>query len=269
MYSIGQFSAISQLSKKMLRFYDEKGLLKPAKVDWETGYRYYDDASVLVAQQIVILKQCGLSLDEIKRMLDSGDREGESAYEILAARRKEIERLSRNMDSCRMRLDRMIQDIAGIPRDEPELARVDAISGLAAECDMEDEQGVSKAVSELFSWGVPAGVSFMPPHLVLRSLDGEDDAWGEGGAHECLVLMRTVGIANGDATRGIRSLSLPASAAITVTHRGSFLGLGEAWKRAFQFAEESRLAVAGYARETYDMVGPAVTIELPVKEAYR
>jgi hypothetical protein len=132
---------------------------------------------------------------------------------------------------------------------------------------MEDEQGRVEGRSELFSWGVPAGVSFMPPHLVLRSLDGEDDAWGEGGAHECLVLMRTVGIANGDATRGIRSLSLPASAAITVTHRGSFLGLGEAWKRAFQ-SRRKKLAIAGYARETYDMLGRRLR-SAPVKEAYR
>lgn len=44
-FSIGEFSQISGLSLKTLRFYDEKGLLKPAQVDPSTGYRFYDPAA--------------------------------------------------------------------------------------------------------------------------------------------------------------------------------------------------------------------------------
>jgi len=41
MFKIGDFSRISQVSVKTLRYYDEIGLLKPAHVDRFTGYRYY------------------------------------------------------------------------------------------------------------------------------------------------------------------------------------------------------------------------------------
>ncbi len=42
MIRIGDFSRLSRVSVKALRFYDEKGLLKPVQVDPSTGYRYYE-----------------------------------------------------------------------------------------------------------------------------------------------------------------------------------------------------------------------------------
>ena len=41
MFKIGEFSKLTQVSTRMLRYYDETGLLKPAKVDSLTGYRMY------------------------------------------------------------------------------------------------------------------------------------------------------------------------------------------------------------------------------------
>ena len=41
-FSIGEFSKITGLTVKTLRFYHEQGLLHPTHVDSETGYRYYD-----------------------------------------------------------------------------------------------------------------------------------------------------------------------------------------------------------------------------------
>ena len=52
LFTIGEFSQISGLSVKALRFYDEKGLLKPAHVDAASDYRYYDAACVERARVI-------------------------------------------------------------------------------------------------------------------------------------------------------------------------------------------------------------------------
>lgn len=46
MLKIGDFSSLSQVSIKTLRYYDERGLLSPAHVDSETGYRYYLNSSL-------------------------------------------------------------------------------------------------------------------------------------------------------------------------------------------------------------------------------
>lgn len=49
MLKIGDFSKLSRISIRMLRHYDEIGLLKPGKVDAFTGYRYYEESQLLDA----------------------------------------------------------------------------------------------------------------------------------------------------------------------------------------------------------------------------
>lgn len=69
MLRIGEFSILSQISINMLRHYDEIELLRPAHVDQFTGYRYYSEEQLPVANKIVSLKNMGLSLSTIKEML--------------------------------------------------------------------------------------------------------------------------------------------------------------------------------------------------------
>ena len=74
--SIGQFSKICSVSVKTLRYYDEVDLLKPAKVDPLTGYRYYGKNQLNDMLTINRLKRYGFPLIEIKSFLSSKDREG-------------------------------------------------------------------------------------------------------------------------------------------------------------------------------------------------
>ncbi len=70
MHRIGEFSAMTGLSVKTLRFYDEIGLLMPASVGSRTGYRLYLSEQASKAKYIVGLRQFGLSLAEIRAVLD-------------------------------------------------------------------------------------------------------------------------------------------------------------------------------------------------------
>ncbi len=72
MFRIGDFSRLSFVTVKTLRYYDEIGLLKPARVDRFTGYRYYSSSQLSRLNYIVALKEMGLSLEEIRTVLDSG-----------------------------------------------------------------------------------------------------------------------------------------------------------------------------------------------------
>ena len=67
--SIGQFSSLTWLSPKALRLYQAQGLLDPAWVDPDTGYRYYTAAQVPVASRISLLRRAGISLAEIGELL--------------------------------------------------------------------------------------------------------------------------------------------------------------------------------------------------------
>jgi DNA-binding transcriptional MerR regulator len=66
---IGDFSKLSLVSVKALRYYDEIGLLKPERVDEFTSYRSYSASQLSSLNRIVTLKNMGLSLDEIAKLL--------------------------------------------------------------------------------------------------------------------------------------------------------------------------------------------------------
>lgn len=56
MLKIGEFSKLSRVSVRMLRHYDEVGLLAPSEVDPMTGYRYYSERQLITAGRIAALR---------------------------------------------------------------------------------------------------------------------------------------------------------------------------------------------------------------------
>jgi len=86
--SIGEFARRSRLSVKALRLYDELDVLAPARVDPDSGYRYYDIDQLEDARLIAMLRQLGLPLSSIKELLvcDRAD-----AAKRLAAHWREVE----------------------------------------------------------------------------------------------------------------------------------------------------------------------------------
>ena len=100
MYLIGLFSKINRVTAKTLRHYDEIGLLKPEHVDGETGYRYYTSAQLPVLHRILALKQLGLTLEEIRRVIADP-----SSVEIL------LEMKSRELEASIRRERRQLNEV--------------------------------------------------------------------------------------------------------------------------------------------------------------
>ena len=69
MFKIGEFSRLTRVPAKTLRYYDEIGLFKPAQYDDVTGYRYYTVEQLPRLFRIIALKGMGLSLNQIKSLL--------------------------------------------------------------------------------------------------------------------------------------------------------------------------------------------------------
>jgi DNA-binding transcriptional MerR regulator len=70
MFTVGEFSRLAHVSKRLLRYYDEIGLLTPMRIDSLTGFRYYSAEQMPRLNRILALKDLGLSLDQIQRMLN-------------------------------------------------------------------------------------------------------------------------------------------------------------------------------------------------------
>ena len=110
MLKIGEFSKLSRVSVRMLRHYDEIGLLKPAEIDRFTDYRYYREDQLPVIGRITALKDMGFPLADIVRILEVYD-DRDQLEQFFSARQEELEKPSRDtehkltlLDTARKRL---------------------------------------------------------------------------------------------------------------------------------------------------------------------
>jgi DNA-binding transcriptional MerR regulator len=90
MLKIGDFSKLSRISIRMLRHYDEIGLLMPKTIDNFTSYRYYAEDQLPMAARIVALKDMGFSLSTIVEILKSYDNP-QTLAEYLAVKQAEMQ----------------------------------------------------------------------------------------------------------------------------------------------------------------------------------
>jgi DNA-binding transcriptional MerR regulator len=102
MYRIGDFARLTQVPVKTLRYYDEIGLLRPAQVDRFTSYRYYTAAELERLNRILVFRDLGFTLAEI-RTLVSENVPPEQIRGMLRIKRDELER---TVDRERARLSR-------------------------------------------------------------------------------------------------------------------------------------------------------------------
>lgn len=89
MVKIGDFSRLSRISIRMLRHYDEIGLLRPQVVDTFTGYRYYGEAQLPLAGRIQMLKDLGFGLAAIREILEQYE-DAAQMERFLLCRRQEL-----------------------------------------------------------------------------------------------------------------------------------------------------------------------------------
>lgn len=85
--TIGQFAQVSGLTPKTLRFYAEKGLLTPYDVDAANAYRRYHPSQIRRAATIKVLRHMGMSLPQVRQVLDDPDR----AAELVTRHRVDVE----------------------------------------------------------------------------------------------------------------------------------------------------------------------------------
>jgi len=87
--AIGRFAQLSGLTAKALRLYDKRGLLEPAVVDFQTGFRYYRLAQVPIGTRIRLLRSFDMPLEEIRCVLAAPDVATER--HLLARQRRRME----------------------------------------------------------------------------------------------------------------------------------------------------------------------------------
>ena len=118
MFTVGEFSRLAQVSKRLLRYYDEIGLLKPGYTDPSTGYRYYSAGQMTDLNRILALKDLGLSLDQIQRML-SDQVSTDEMYGMLLMKKVELEQQLQTELARIRKIESRLDSICSAEEDKP------------------------------------------------------------------------------------------------------------------------------------------------------
>lgn len=110
MFRIGEFAQIAQVSGRQLRFYDQLGLLRPAHIDQQTGYRYYSIRQLPRLNSILALKELGLSLEQIKPLLE-GEMSPTKLRAMLTLKRAQVEHSLREEEARLRHIESRIAQI--------------------------------------------------------------------------------------------------------------------------------------------------------------
>ena len=249
LYSIGEFSRITRLSVKTLRFYQDKGLLAPAQIDSESGYRYYRPDQIQDARRIAALKDLDLSLAEIAEILRSCE-DDRDLIAILEAQKAKLNKRIRDYREAIRSMESLIkteQQAMKETRNEYEVEEKQLEDQLVAGYRMRgryDEMGKGFKVL-----GKAAGRHLKGTPLALYYCDEyqEEDADFE----PCFPVKKEV---RGE---GIDCRTLPGGRALTLRHKGPYPTLGESYARLISAAKERGLTSILPSREVY-IKGPGM-----------
>ena len=225
---IGQFAAASRLSPKALRLYDESGLLRPAVVDPNSGYRFYRLEQLRSATLIALLRSAGMPLVEIRRVLDDPSRARIDEYE--AALEGELAERRRVLDYVR----RLIEEEEMYEVQVKQVPEVPYVSRSKRVRVSELEPFIVGTISDLWEAHEPTGSAFTLYH-------GEVNEEADGPVEVC------VPVADGDK----RLPAAEVAYTIAVGSQCTFPEIIGAYDAVAGWAQERGRELAGPPREIY------------------
>lgn len=258
---IGRFARLTGLTVRAVRHYGELGLLEPAYVDPETGYRYFSIDQVDAAAAIRRLRFLELALDEVREVVAADD-PALTRSRLLQHRTKLAEKAATT--------EQILAVLQRIIDGEEELVRKP--DDIRTEIEIKDvpEQPVlcirDRAPSERLKEIIPAAFEEIATYLHARGLEPIGPPIticpyaDEQGS---VAVENTLPVASAVPGAGrIEAATLPARTVLAYRHRGDYAELHRSYRALEALVEEAGLSKVGEPREVY-WTDPN---ELPVEE---
>jgi DNA-binding transcriptional MerR regulator len=253
-FGIGAFARVGQVSVRTLHHYDDLGLLPPAQVDPQTGYRWYRADQLQRLNRILALRDLGLPLTEVRKVVDD-ELSVEELRGMLRLRQAEAR-------------DRMAAEAERLSRVEARLRQIET-EGRVGEYDVVVKSLEPQHVAMVDTTATAFGNVTLGPIFgrLFGELHGELDRLGVATAGPEIALyepsedpdspitvMASVPIVEADDVRSdrIAVVDLPAVARAAVTiHRGSMARVEEGYQALLRWADDTGEQIDGFSREVY------------------
>lgn len=250
MFRIGDFSRLARVTIRTLHHYDEAGLLQPAHVDEQTGYRYYTAAQLEVLQRILLLKDLGFSLDEIRDVLATPPN-AQEFVRILDARRAQLIETMAGDQSRLRRLEALRDSVAGAMSADATAVALRESPAIEAHTRRARVPRLGAPVQALFEAAEAAVARARArgeasPFMIFHDLEYRDE---DADIEVCIPVK---GAADGRISRRV----IPALPSMgCVTYRGPYHQAFGLYRAMLLWMERSGLRVDGPLREVYHRYG--------------
>ena len=241
LYKIGMFAQMNHITVKALRFYEDQGLLLPAYVDGENGYRYYTMNQMADIQRITALKQAGFTLDDIKLI-----NQGADTVSLLSSKKAALLKKIAELTSQIAVIDGYLSDPANT-LDTPVLIRkIPAVIVAAMEKRID-------SYDELFSFMPEMGAEMerlgcecaLPEYCFTHYLEP-----GYKDEHILIETCEAVTEKKEDSAL-VKFRELPEITAACIFHKGSYDKFPETYAAILRFIEDNGYEICGNIRENY------------------
>jgi DNA-binding transcriptional MerR regulator/effector-binding domain-containing protein len=247
---IGQFARLTGLTVRAIRHYGELGLLRPAYVDSDTGYRYYTSDQIKDAAAIRRLRFLELALDEIQQIVDTDDRSFTHAR--LVRHRAKMAELAATTEKILTTLQRLIEgeeelvpstaDICG----EIEIKEVPAQPALVISERIPHEklpEVIPAAIDAVHAHMESVGAAYVGPPFILCPHPDDDG----------MVELETGWPVAGSFPGGgrVEFTTLPPCTVLSYRHHGPYSELHRSYGALTTLIDDEGLTTVGVPREIY------------------
>jgi len=247
MFRIGEFSKLSRVSVRMLRYYDQLGLLKPSHTDTFTNYRYYSADQLPRLNRILALRDLGFSLDQIVSMLDE-ELSVEQLQGMLKLKRAEIEQQIQTEQLRMARLEARIQQMNGRAMSNRYDIVVQEVPPQLVATNREvaqDDERIQSMFEELERYVARFEARADRPPMTIY----HDPEYREKEIDAEVIVPLRFAIPSTDEFRVVELLRIPQAACLV--HKGSYMAITQAYNALLGWIEANGYRMLGPIREVY------------------
>lgn len=270
MLTIGLFAQAGQVTVQTLRHYDRLGLLKPSQVDRFTNYRYYTLDQLPRLYRILALKDLGLSLEQIGKILDD-DISTEQLRGMLKLRRAELAETIADASNQLARVEahiRQIEEEGKMPEGDVIIKNVEPMLVAGRRIQIPINEGVvledlNNAFHEVGEYVSLQGAALDKPCIAVWYTPPDQRV--DEDVEAIVPLDKKIA-----SSERVQVHQLPQVHVASVMHQGDFRLFGESYRVILSWIERNGYAINGPFREVYhrwernDLDNVMVEIQFPV-----
>ena len=248
MFRIGDFSRLTRVPVKTLRYYDEMGLLPPASVDRFTDYRYYSAEQFGRLNRILALRDLGLSLAQIKRVMQ-GAVSADQLRGMLMLRQAELAEQIEAAQDQQTRVEarlRMIDLEETMTTLDVVMKTVEPMWVASVEETVPSYDNISPVFDRLFGRLFGYVMRVAKPSGPTIALYRDDGSMKDFAIEALVPLAGKIPEAD-----GVRVYQLAGASVASTLHHGKYDTLGNTYSEFGKWIEANGYRVAGYPREVY------------------